>query len=148
MRVVGQRLIDIPNKIYKKLYSLNMRRAGEMQKTLRELRLTSNETTFIHYILEDNKLMGWTMAVRVKSWYDDVEGYFNHFYVRKHKRKHGYGEALLRAANLYCVRKDKSCIVSNWDTISSSFFNNTANKFGLKLVYRDVLSFNWKNIQE
>jgi len=151
MQVVGQRLIDIPSKIYKKLYSLNMRRSGEMQKTLRELRMSSNENTFIHYILEDNKLMGWTMAVKVKSWYSDIsgnylEGYFNHFYVRKHKRKNGYGEALLNASHTYSARKEKNCIVSNWDSISSSFFHNTAEKLGLKLVYRDVLSFDWKNV--
>lgn len=143
MRVIGQRLVDVDGRLYTKMDKLNMRGAGLMRGTLRDLRRRKDTDAFVNYLINDNKLLAWNLQVKVKSIYEELTGCFNHFYVRKTHRRHQYGERLIKAAYENCLRRNEKCIVSPWDSTSRDFFNSVAEKHNLKLVYRDVLAFNW-----
>ena len=110
MRVQQTSVKHLPLNLYKKMANLNHRFDGSMQDRLYVLRNPRlNEEGIVHYLLDGDKLIGWTLLFKKtrRSW-------LCHIYVRKSERRKGYGKRLLRANLTYCKRKNRRLIVC-WD---------------------------------
>lgn len=99
MRVIRKPLKKIPPQLYKKLYSLNFRNGGSLQDELRFHRKEGQGV--VHYILDGTNLIGWSLLFR------DPDGLYCRFYIRRSKRRRGYGRQLL-LANIRYVRQQKT----------------------------------------
>ncbi len=105
MKVIRKRLRRISPRLYKKMYSLNHRRGGTMQDTLRYERGDNpKKNAIVHYILDERKLIGWSLL-----FHDNDNKNKSHcqFYVRKDERRKGYGRQLFIANKKYTRRLNK-----------------------------------------
>lgn len=119
MKIVKQSLRQVSPQLYKKLYSLNFRREGTMQDTLRDKR--HNKKEMVHYILDGTKLIGWSLL------FENDAGMQCHFYVRKSERRKGYGRRLFHANMRYTKRLGKTFKVLT-DKSNRKFFKEVKAK--------------------
>jgi hypothetical protein len=117
MQVREIRIADCPRELYKKFYSLNLRRGGSMRRTLKKLRKNKCSTSVIHYVESENKVLAWAMSF--PGW---KRRYNSYFYVRYINRRQGLGTKLFKTLEKYFVNNNLQFEVYPWDHKSSKFF--------------------------
>ena len=87
---------DIPDDLYAKLYRLNFRSDGEMQRNLKSAR-DGYGKAYAYVLLDDNEtVVSWALVNFPGSSEREVN-----FYTRANKRRKGYGTVLAEA-----IKKD------------------------------------------
>jgi GNAT superfamily N-acetyltransferase len=104
MRVIRKPLKKISSQLYRKLYFLNFRNDGSMQRELTLFRKKGQGV--VHYILDGTKLIGWSLLFR-DSVFRKPDGLRCRFYTRRHERRKGYGRQLL-LANVRYVKQQRT----------------------------------------
>ena len=101
MKVIRQQLRQVSPQPYRQLHSLNFGKLdGTMQANLAEQR--REKSGIVHYILDGTRLIGWSLLFCCSL--DDAN--WCHLYVRKSKRRKGYGRQLI-LANIAYIRRLK-----------------------------------------
>lgn len=119
MQVREIKVAECSPELYKKLYSINLRRRGMMRKTLVKLRAARDCFAYIHYIESENQILAWSLS------FPDVfiQRHKSYFYTRRNKRKQGLGAKLFKTVEKCFKKNNLRFKVYPHDHKSAKFFD-------------------------
>lgn len=109
-------------RLYRQIYSLNLRKRGFSRGHMRDCRTKRHEYSVVILALSGKRLLGWALLVQCLSENGSFKEYSTNFYVRKSARKRGVGHGLFRQTAAFLETKDRNGHVCIWSSDSERFY--------------------------
>ena len=130
-RTIAKKVSSLTPAEYRKLYGMNMRDNGCMQRELRYCRRNGTGKVVIHYD-QNYKIDGWSLLFKPQG----VRRHTAYFYVPVKNRRKGIGDKLMHRV----VKLEKKPYTEPWNRAGAEFFKK--NKV-LNPGYRYLLKYKW-----
>lgn len=117
-RIIQQKLINVPQPIYRRLLATNQQGYGLMQSYLVANRHHKNKNTWVFYILDSKGIIvSWALLFPREPY----KGYHMYIYTHSKYKKMGFGSRIFNAVAKYT--KKQKCTMYISGEYSAPFFN-------------------------